>query len=364
MVKKTMETKGKLKTDDKEKMKKEVIENKTKKEKKKNVKKLLIIIFSIILIVAIATCIIIFIIIKIPSKYCGTYVSYSYVSGEKCEEVYRISSLSVKHTSKCKINGKEYNESEKLKYEKKGKDLIVESKLGKNYLIIEDDKLYVNDKKDISLEKKYNMFFYNVKSDKRDIYEIQYEADKFEDQIEYSINSWSRDLIYKAINEEYDKDDSVYFLPSDEKSDESDLNEYSVKYKVGNAEVTVDFDRKTQKIDSVSYSAHVSMSKYSLSNIDSATAEDLYDSRAILLSVMAIISSNGKYIDSPAADNTEYHNAAIDDFADLLDNRTDGKNGEIKFNLSNKKYSISYEDSIKSGDSYVLGSVHWYIYVK
>lgn len=59
-------------------------------------------------------------------------------------------------------------------------------------------------------------FYWNIKSDKADIYEIENKSESIEDLIEKTMNTWSRKLIYDTANRELN-DYEFYILNSDEK---------------------------------------------------------------------------------------------------------------------------------------------------
>ena len=172
----------------------------TKKEKKKEKKinkKILIISISAFIGICLLIGSILFFTNKIPSKYYGTYVRYYYIDGNESKVTYKISALSVKSTYERIVDGKKETETENIKYSKKGNDLIIKDKNGKSesYLIIDDDCLYVESSKDISDSKKYGIYYWNTKSSKADIYEIENKSEGTEELLEKTMNTWSRKLI-------------------------------------------------------------------------------------------------------------------------------------------------------------------------
>lgn len=336
-----------------------------KKIIKNEPKKLVKIISVSLIIISIIICLILFMIYKIPSKYCGTYVDYFYAKGSTYKTTYIISPFSIKSKSELYTNSEKKIESKKYKYKKIGKDIVVDDE----YFIVEDDKLFIHSSKDISSLKEYEIFSWNIKSKKSDIYEMNFEAQKFVDILESSVDNWSRELIYKTNNHEMD-DYGFYILDSDKHSDESDLKEYSVNYEAAGGNLEIVFDRKAKKINSIHYSANVSVSMYSNDFSDSATPEDIIDSRAMLLSAMAIISSKDEYVDSISNnsddnfENITFHTIAAFDYDDLMENLTMQNDDDRLFSLDNERYKVSYKDTLTIGATFTFGHVYWNIYIK
>lgn len=328
-------------------------------KKNDKVKKIIEIISVLAVTMGLIVCFVVFLIFKIPSKYYGTYVNYFYLEGTTYKTTYKIKPFSIEVNYSDLENN---TETTKLKYRKNGDDLIVDDE----YFIIEDDKLYINSSKDISFLKNNDMFSWNIKSQKNDIYVMNFESERFIEMLEFSVDNWSRQLIYNNANYQID-DDSFYILVSDEQSDESDLKQYSVNYEAAGGSLDINFDRKTQKINSIHYTAIVNISKYYNSSANTASVEDIFDSRAMFLSAMAILNSNNKYNIPFSNDNYEnlaYHTTAVFDYEKLMENQILEDEDKKLFSLNNERYNVSYEDAITIGDSFILGHISWDIYIK
>lgn len=352
------------------------VKKENEKGKKFNKK---LIIFTIITIFT--TCLlvglIIFFVNKIPSKYYGTYVRYYYFNGNESKITYKISPLSVKSISERTVDGKNKINTESYRYTKKENDLIIKNKNGKlkNYLIIDNDCLYIESSKDISTSKKYGLFYWNIKSDKADIYEIENKSESIEDLIEKTMNTWSRKLIYDTANRELN-DYEFYILNSDEKTDDTDLNTYEVVYNAAGGKLSLYYDRKTKNLERIYFSGSILASSITGTDTDSMSVEDIYDAKAMLMSCMYIL-GNKKNIElnidtenskdySKALTDLNYRSKVAGEFDDLLSNKTvDEKyNDRYTYSLSNSKYSIEFTNWISSNTYSVTGVVSFNISIK
>lgn len=341
--------------------------NSKKTNSKKTIKIILLSIAFVLLLVGVT----VFFIVRIPFKYCGTYISYFYFYGEETKYTYKISPLSIKLITEYKENGKLIKDIEKIKYYKSDGDIIIKDSYSEKYIIIEDDCLYLESNKDISFSKKYGNFYWNIKSTKSDLYEIENKADGFEDMIETITNGWSRKLIYDVAEKQLNNS-NFYILNSDEETDKTDLNSYEVKFKAAGGELTLYYDRKTKEIDHIYFSGHIQSSLYGSYLSDSMDIEDMYDCRAMLLAIMYILGSNDK---ENLMSNISNLNTTEDlvirtivsfDYDDLFENKKvdDEYENKVSYSLDNERYDITFENWITSSVYSFSGIVSFRIYVK
>lgn len=336
----------------------------TKKFLKKNLIIFLISMIFVILLVGI----IIFFINKIPSKYYGTYVRNYYFNGEESKAIIKISPLSIKISRE---NFDEENETESLKYSKKGNDIIIERDGEEDYIIIDEDCLYIESSKDISLSKKYGSFYWNVKSNKADIYEIENKSDNFESLLETVVNSWARETIYNASDKKVDNT-RFYAIKSDEETDKTDLNTYEIKFKGAGGDLTLYYDRKSKTMKRLYFSGSVLNTLYGGTYKDSMDLDDLYDCRAMLLASMYILANKDKVElnqnirNLNTMDDLVHRTIVSFDFDELFKNKTTYKNDEnnISYSLKDEKYDISYTSSLSSSTYSLSGFISWDISVK
>lgn len=351
------------------------MEEETKKDKKKFLKKwwfwTIISIIMIILLIGI----ILFFINKIPSKYYGTYTRYSYFGGTEFKITYKISPLKIKAISEYTEDGENKFEEEEIEYCKKGDDIIIKDNDEEAYLIIDNDCLYIETNKDISMSKEYGYFYWNEKSDEADLYKIENKSKQMIDLIEETMNSWARKLIYDTydLNEESSK---FYIFNSDKKSDKTDLNTYKINYNVAGGELSLYYDRKTQQLDRVFFSGEVFESTYSVSSSDNMDIYDIYDSKAMLLSLMYILGNKDNIELNQADEDIEkvknyskilkdlsYRTSVAEEYDKLFANKTTDEeiNNRYTYTLKNDKYDIDYTSWISSTSYSFSGMIYFYI---
>lgn len=323
-----------------------------------------IIIFTIIAIISIIiiTGIIVFNSNNIPSKYYGTYVKYSYLNGKRYKDIYIISTnsieySSIEYSSKYK-NGKTNSRIPKIEYKLEGEDLIITKNDNDQYLIIDDDCLYIESNKDISKSKEMDYFYWNEKSKKANIYEIKNNSKEIAEKIEDAVNGFYRNVIYSTVNKSMDNS-SFYIINSDEKSDETDLNEYKVKFKASGGELELIYNKKNRKIKEIYFCGNIADGL----DMEKMKVNDIYDCRAMLLACMYTLKSEDKYGFVYNYDKNDFHKIiTIDENADtkiitdvskeyeeLFKNPKTGNidENEKTYSYNNEKYSISCTDWIK-----------------
>lgn len=336
----------------------------TKNFPKKNLIIFLILMIFVILLVGLT----IFFMVKIPSKYYGTYVRYYYFNGEESKDIVKISPLSIK-ISYENFDGE--NETKSLKYSKKGNDLIIERDGEEDYIIVEEDCLYIESSKDISLSKKYGTFYWDEKSDKADIYEIENKSDGFESLLETVVNSWARETIYNASDKKVENT-RFYVIGSEEETDKTDLNTYEIKLKGAGGDLTLYYDRKSKKLKRLYFSGSVINTLYGGTYKDNMNLNDLYDCRAMLLASMYILANKDNVELSQNIHNLNtmddlVHRTIVSfDFDDLFKNKNIDKNDEnrISYSFSDEKYDVSYYSWLSSSTYSFSGSISWSISVK
>lgn len=337
---------------------KEIINNQVKNNKKA-IKISLIIIVGIILLV----CIILFFINKIPSKYYGTYIHYYYLDGERFKSTFEITPLSIKLVNRD-INGQP--KEIKPKYYKNGKDLIVEYEGDKSYLIVEDDCLYIESNKDITLSKESGLFYWNEKSNKADLYEIDAKADEISDLLETVINTWSRELIYESVDSKVE-DSRFYILSSDEETDKTDLNSYKVVFNAAKGDLSLYYDRKEKKLKRIYFSGIVSDSLYGVSNVDKMNYKDIYDSRALLLACMFFLDDTDNLklsIDLDSIKELSRKNSAVMNYDALFMNKTTDEENEKEYRFYGSSYDIDFNSHLLNSYYTLSGVISWNISLK
>lgn len=304
-----------------------------------------------------------FFIKRIPSKYYGSYVSYYYIDGVEQVATYKISALSIKYTRESNSVENQEPLTYTCNYTKKGDDLIIVDKSGKPeyYLILDDDCLYIDSSKDISLSKKYGLFYWNVKSDKADIYEIERRADGLVDLIEETVNTWTREEIYSAHDKEMKKAD-FYISRSDEETDETDLFTYEIQYKAAGGDLSLYFDKSTKEFKRAYFSGFVDFSSNSRFNLDQMSLDDFYDSQAMLISLMYILGNKENVTLNTDENDSDYKldyayrlDTEIDAFTVFASLEEDPEyNDRYTSALENNKYRVSYSNWITLSDSVLV----------
>ena len=343
--------------------------------KKGNVKKKLLLISLVLVIITVVVLGILFFINMIPSKYYGNYVRYYDFNGKESKTTYNISPLSVKVTSEYTENNEKKTTTEKIDYSKKGEDIIIKYENLDNYLIIDDDCLFIETSKDISSSKKYGIFYWKENSEKSDIYEIENKADGMEDLIEDTVNTWTRN----AMSDSSDNKDSIsnfYIYDSDEENDKTDLNTYEIKLKAAGGKLSIYYDRKEKKLKRIYFSGSI-ITSYLGKEKDTMGVEDIRDCKAILLAIMYILGNDenielNSYKDNFDANNEEMRKdlvlrtKAAGELVNLFDNaQVDEKYKDNNtYILDNDKYSIRYNSWVSSSTYSVSGILSWDISLK
>lgn len=347
--------------------------NSSKIEKKKG-KKIAIISICSVLVIGLIIELIVFLTGGIPSKYRGTYVRYYYFDGIETKVTYKISSKSIKATTEYEKEGKKEERVEDYEYYTKDDDLIIKDGSYEKYLIIDDDCLYIETSKDISTSKQYGSFFWNVNSNKADIYEIKNKAESVEDLIETTMNTWARKFYYKAQDKEL-KDTRFYILSSDEKTDETNLNTYEVKYKVANGDLSFYYNRKSKTLERIYFSGSINTSSITGKSFDSMSVEDTYDAKAMLLSLMYIYGNeNNVELNINIETSKDYdkvmkefdhRDVATKDYDALFSNKRNSTIAdEDRYSLDNDKYSVEYTSMISSSTYSVIGMITFNMRIK
>lgn len=326
-------------------------ENKTDKKSSKKIAKVIVVFMSILIGISLIVGVILFFVNRIPPEYYGTYVRYWYLGGSEAKTTYKISALSVKEIIEINRNGELETNVIDCKYTKKGDDLIISvgTEDSENYLILDDDCLYVESSRDISLSKRFGFFYWNEKSDKADIYEIENKAFYIKRSIEDTMDTWARELVFTASDIEL-KDTIFYIQKSDEKTDDSDTNTYEVKYAAAGGELSLFYNRNTRELESVRYFGSIAYSSLVELDYDSMSIEDTYDVRAMILSFMYVLGNennidlNSKVDSSHYSEDYDYRLEVVSEFSSLLSNMTYAENygDEYTFSLNNDKYNVDY----------------------
>ena len=346
-------------------------------KRKKFNKKMIIIPIGIVGIIVLLTGIIFFLINKVPSKYYGTYVKYYYIDGKEEKVTYNITPLSIKVIYEHDIDGKKVYEKLPFKYYKKGNDLIIKDKKGvfKSYLILDDDRLFVEPSKDISIAKKYGNYYWNIKSSKADIYEMKNKSKGIVELVENTMNTWARKMTYESFNKKLN-DSNFYLYESDEKTDETYLYTYEVIYEAAGGKLSLYYDRKSKKFERAYYSGSFSSSLYGGADSDSMSVEDIYDSKAMLMSLMYVLGNkdnielntydeNSKDYDKSILD-LGYRKQVLSEYLDLISNKKVNEKNENDYTLSldNDKYKIEFNNLYFSSEYYLSGIISFNISVK
>ena len=304
----------------------------------KKTKNAIIISACAVVFIALACGIVFFALNRIPSKYHGTYTRYTYSDGEESKETYKISALSVRYIFKWIEEGEEKKNEFKFKYRKKGEDIIISFGEFEQYLIVEEDCLYVETSKDISGSKKYGWFFWNEKSEKADIYEIENKGERDKELLRKTMETWAQKLVYNEYNngetEGVDPNSLFFYMrKSEEEPDKTDLNTYKIEFNVLFGSLSLCYDKKTKEIDRISFSG--AESKY-------AQEGNRLQTRALLLSCMYVL-GNEMNIKLNQEDRTEtlYRYKILTQYEKLLGNE-DIETYWTEYTLNNDRYDISY----------------------
>jgi len=286
---------------------------------------------------------------RIDPKYHGTYVRYYYYDGIESKTTYIIKALSIKEIEEEDGKKTEY----KYDYYKKGDDLIIKRDDDENYIIVEDGKLYIDSSKEDGLSKSLDIYYWNEKGDKADIYEIINKSHVLENKIEETMDEWAQEYVYEVYDYN-DGNSTFYITSSDEKTDETDLNTIKVAYKAAGGELTFYYNRKTKNINKISYSGKI----LSSSKLDSMSIDDIYDSKGIVLSLMYILGNkdniklNQDILEAGESDDARkdliYRTNVFTEFKNLFSNRETDPDFTDKytFSLNNDKYDIKYDSWI------------------
>lgn len=311
----------------------------------------------------------------IPFKYYGTYVRYYYLDGNELKATYNISALSVKAVLEREENGKKVIDRENYKYYKKGNDLIIEIGEYEYYLIVDDDCLYVASSKDISTAKKYGNFYWNTKSVKADIYEIKNKAEGVDSMIEKTMNAWVRDLIYDGVDKDLN-DTNLYIINSDEKIDDTNLNIYEVVYDAVGGELHLYYNRKNRTLKRIYFFGSIFLNPYEVTDLDSMKIEDIYDVRAMLLSLMYIFGNKENIELNMDADNSkeyskvlndlDYRIAVLEEYGKLFENKKVDEEYDDRYTylLDNEKYDIEFMSWISYSKYSATGLITFNINIK
>lgn len=332
-----------------------------KDEGKKTIKKKLFIIIGGVVLLAAIIGLVIYINVKIPSKYIGVFTRNYYYDGCETKETYTINSLSIEHYWEFCIRGEITENVDKLEYYEKDGDLIIKDGDKEEYAIIDDGHLYVQSNKDIESAKKYKTYYWNEKGKDSTEEELYNKSEVIESQIEETVMQWARKEIHKDETFKYD----FYILDSDEEPDKTDLNEYKVKKKVSNGDLTFTFDKKTKKLKYIDFYGSLLVTSYNDSYNDLMTAEDIYDVESMIASLIYIFedkSDADSYTDPvegmKAAASVRYYM--------LLMNKTkDSKysNG-YRYELDNDDYKVSYDKLIDSSNYLISGLISFRFEIK
>ena len=167
----------------------------------------------------------------------------------------------------------------------------------------------------------------------------------------------------------------IYILSSDEKTDETNLNTYEVKYKVSNGNLSLYYDRKSKKLERIYFSGSIDTSSLTGKSIDSMSVEDMYDVKAMLLSLMYIY-GNTKNVELNIDTETskdydkvmkefDHRSEAAKDYDALFSNKkTSSIKDEDKYSLDNDQYSIEYTSWISSSTYSVMGMISFNMSIK
>lgn len=276
---------------------------------------------------------------KIPSKYYGTYVRYYYWEDNEYITTYKISPLKIKYTYEYTVDGEKKIEEKNIEYYKKGDDLVIKGNEYEKYMILDDDCLYINSNKDISSSKKYGWFYWNVKSDNADLYCIEAKADQTIDAVEKAMNTWVKEVYKKGL-----EDSNFYITSSDEETDKTNLNTYEIKYNAVDGELSLYYDRKTQKLNTIHFIRN-SFEK-------NLSESEFFKVHTMLVSLMYVLGNSdnlqlnidiGKTDDyTNAKKDLEYRVNVVEEHGKLIENQTTKDTG-FSLSLENDKYDIAYD---------------------
>lgn len=337
----------------------------------KKTKKVILISAICVSVIAILISIIILFSNKIPSKYYGTFTRYYYFNNKEYKETYKISALSIKHINE------DGNKKiiQKIKYNKKSNDIIIKEGDNESYLIIDDDCLYIESNKDISISKKNKSFYWNEKSDKADIYEIENKSEKTINLIEDTMNTWARKTIYNSTDQEMNNS-NFYIFNSDEESNKTDLNTYEVKLNAAGGDLSLYYNRKTKDLKRISYHGKIFVTSLEGKSAGSIDIKDIFDFKAMILSFIYILGNednielNQETVNENNASDyiidTSYRIKATEEYNKLLESKMidNDYNDRFIYSLNNDKYSIEYIDWISTGSYSIIGTISFSISLK
>lgn len=306
----------------------------------------------------------------IPPKYWGKYRYYFYFDGTISKTTYRITPFHIKIFYEADKNGTKESMNENVPYNKRGKDLIISSGNTKYYLILNDDRLFVETNKNISTSEKYKSYYWKMKTNKSDIYEMTNNAEITVDMLEFIANQWARNTIFEMTGTTSNNTE-IYISPSDETNDETDLNVYEVSYNVANGTLYLQYNKDNKNLKHISFLGSIFVTSYDGRDDDSMNSDDIYNCNALMLSSMYLlgIKDESELNKNISNINTEedhaYRNSLLWDYASLLKNMTVDNEFDDKYNYSFKseKYDISFDKWISSNDNLTLGTISWNIYI-
>lgn len=343
-----------------------------KKNKFRINKKIILISLISLILICLLIGVIIFFIVKIPSKYYGTYTRYYYINGDETKISYKISALSIEQTHDYTFNEEKIIEKESIDYSKKGDDLIIHFEDNDKYILLEDDLLYIESSKDISTSKELGLFYWSEDSTNSDLYEIENKSEGLEDSIETAVNLWTREIIYNVIDQEMEELD-FYIFSSEKETDKTDLNTYEIILDAAGGELSLYYDRKTKSLERIYFSGSLLISEYGGVDVDSMDIENLYDCRALLLASMYVLGNSDNIElnqDIEDSDNfveiledATYRTIVAEEYDELFNNETIDEDYPDKssYSLSNEKYNISFTDWISSTSYSISGIISWSI---
>lgn len=264
---------------------------------------------------------------KIPSKYYGTYVRYYYWEDNEYITTYKISPLKIIYTYEYTVDGEKKIEEKNIEYYKKGDDLVIKGNEYEKYMILDDDCLYINSNKDISSSKKYGWFYWNVKLDNADLYCIEAKADQTIEIVEKTMNGWVKEMYKEHLD-----DSKLYITSSDEEKDKTNLNTYSVEYNAVGGELTLSYDRKTQKLNRI----------YFIGDSDKC---DFFEIHTMLVSLMYVLGNKDNIQLNSDIENTDdyikdlgYQLEVREEVVELIESYT---TKGTSYSLKNDKYDIT-----------------------
>jgi hypothetical protein len=152
------------------------------------------------------------------------------------------------------------------------------------------------------------------------------------------------------------------------------LNTYEVKFNTAGGDFELRYDRKTKELKSVYFYGSIFMSSISPSYNDSMTIDNIYESRALLLSSMYVVGNKKNIALNQDVDDTsnisnypkilddlEYRSEVAKDFDKLIASNKSETN--IDCSLENEKYRIYYKFDLKSDKYFSNGHITFSIYL-